>query len=262
LSPSERQRDLYEKKIPISACPTPIPESVLGALSQPIIHHRTPEFQKIFLDVKKGLQRVFQTENDVLLLAATGSGAMEAAVCNLFRSGDQVITVNAGKFGERWTQLAKTYGLNPFEIRVELGQTLDPKDLQKAVQDNPKAKAILFQASETSTGVKLPTQEICRIAKKSGMLSVCDAITACGVFDLPTDEWEINVLITGSQKALMIPPGLSMISLDAKAWTAVENSNLPKFYFDLLKERRSQIKGQTAWTPAISLIQGSKKASG
>jgi len=239
--------------------PTPIPESVLAVFSQPIIHHRTPAFQALFEEVRTGLKKIFQTKNDVLLLSSTGTGGMEATISNLFKRGDKVITVNGGKFGERWTQLAKTYGLMPIEIKVELGQALDPKKLQEVVDAHSDAKAVLFQASETSTGARMPTQEICKIvqnAKPAGMLSVCDAITACGVFNLPMDEWGIDVMITGSQKAMMIPPGLAMVSFSQKAWALSESSDLPKFYFNLAKERKSQSKNQTAWTPAISLIQG------
>jgi len=236
--------------------PTPIPESVVSVFASPIIHHRTPAFQSLFEDVKNNLKYLFQTKQDVILLAATGTGAMDAAVSNLFKKGDQVITLNAGKFGERWTKLAKAYGLNPIEIQVEWGEAIEPKQLEEVVRANPNARGILFQASETSTGVRLPTEEICKIAKAANMVSICDAITACGVFDLPMDAWGIDVLITGSQKALMIPPGLSFIALSDKAWAMTETSDLPKFYFDLTKERKALAKNQTAWTPAISLIQG------
>ena len=240
--------------------PTPIPESVVSVFAQPIIHHRTQVFEKLFEEVKAGLKYVFNTQQDVLTLAATGTGAMEAAVSNLFSKGDKVITVNAGKFGDRWTKLAKNYGLSPQEIFIERGQTLKLPDLETKIRENPDAKAILFQASETSTGVQLPTQAITELAKKAGMLTVCDAITACGVFPLPMDAWGIDVMITGSQKALMIPPGLAFIALSAKAWAANETSNLPKFYFNLKKERDAQAKNQSAWTPATSLIQGLREA--
>ena len=236
--------------------PTPIPDSVLRSLSQPIIHHRTPIFQKLFGEVREGLQYLFQTKQEVLLLTATGTGAMDATISNLFKKNDVVITLNAGKFGQRWTEIAKAYGLNPVEIKVAPGDAVEPKQVEEAIQAHPHAKAILFQASETSTGVQLPTQEICALAKKAKMLSVCDAITACGVFQLPMDDWEIDVLITGSQKAMMLPPGLSMIAFSQKAWAMSESSDLPKFYFNLAKERKAQSTLQTAWTPAISLIQG------
>ena len=236
--------------------PTPIPESVMSALNRPILHHRTPAFQSIFENVRQGLKSLYQTKQEVIILTTTGTGAMEAAITNLFSHGDTVITINGGKFGERWTKLARTFGLHPIEIQLPSGQSLDPQDLSHVIQEHPHAKAILFQASETSTGVSMPTQEICKRAQAAGMLSVCDAITACGVFDLPMDDWGIDVLITGSQKALMIPPGLAMIGLSEKAWGAQQKSNLPKFYFDLARERKNQIKNQTAWTPAITLIVG------
>jgi aspartate aminotransferase-like enzyme len=236
--------------------PTPIPESVSAIFSKPIIHHRTPAFQTIFEDVRQGLKYLYQTKQDVIILTATGTGAMDASVSNLFNKGDKVITLNAGKFGARWTKIAKAYELNAVELTVEAGETFEAKQVETAIQANPDAKAILFQASETSTGVVLPTQEICKLARAAGMLSVCDAITACGVFDLPMDDWGIDVLITGSQKALMIPPGLAMIALSDRAWAANEASKLPRFYFDLARERKSLTKNQTAWTPAISLIQG------
>lgn len=236
--------------------PTAIPESVVSVFARPIIHHRTPEFEKLFEEVKNGLKTLFQTKQDVLMLAATGTGAMDAAVSNLFRKGEKVITVNGGKFGDRWTKISKAYGLAPVEIKLANGDAVEPQDLEAVVRANPDAKAILFQASETSTGVRMPTQEICQIAQSAGMLSICDAITACGVFDLPMDKWGIDVLITGSQKAMMIPPGLAFIALSDKAWAKSESCDLPHFYFNLAKERNSLGKNQSAWTPAISLIQG------
>lgn len=236
--------------------PTPIPESVAATFVRPIIHHRTPGFQGILDDVRAGLKYVFQTRQDVLLLSSSGTGAMEAALTNLFSRGDEVITINGGKFGERWSKIAKAHGVNSIEVKVPYGEALDPKQFEEQLKRHPLAKAVLFQASETSTGIRMPTQEICKIAKAAGILSVCDAITACGVFDLPMDEWGIDVLITGSQKALMIPPGLSMLALSDKAWASVEKSDIPKFYFDLSRERKSAAKSTTAWTPPISLIQG------
>lgn len=240
--------------------PTPIPESVLSVLAQPIIHHRTPVFETLFQEVQTGLKYLFQTSQEVILLASTGTGAMDAVVSNLFSKGDAVIVLNAGKFGERWTKIARAYGLETFEHKVSAGSTIQPEEVRKLVKSHPHAKAILFQACETSTGVELPTHPICEIAAQAGMLAVCDAITACGVIELPMDAWGIDVLLTGSQKALMLPPGLSMIALSAKAWTATETASLPHFYFDLKKERKLVSKNQTAWTPAISLIMGLKES--
>ena len=236
--------------------PTQIPESVLSIFARPIIHHRTPAFQALFEECLKGLKTLYQTRQDVLILNCSGTGAMEASVSNLFRRGDKVITINGGKFGERWTKIATVYGLKPVEIKLIPGEAIEPRQLEETIRAHSDARAILFQASETSTGVKMPTQEICRLAKGAGMLSICDAITACGVFELPMDAWGIDVVITGSQKALMLPPGLAMIALSDPAWTMCESSDLPRFYFDLLRERKGLAKNQTAWTPAISLIQG------
>ncbi len=236
--------------------PTPIPESVTTRLASPLIHHRTSGFQTLFADVREGLKYLYQTQQEVLTLACTGTGAMDAAVSNLFCKGDKVITINGGKFGERWTQIATVYGLHPIEITLERGTSVKPQQIEEAFQKNTGVKAVLFQASETSTGATMPTEEICRVAQKHGALSVCDAITACGVFDLPMDRWGIDVMITGSQKALMIPPGLAFIALSPKAWSAVEKSDLPRFYFNLKKELKAQLKNQTAWTPGTSLIQG------
>ena len=240
--------------------PTQIPESVRAVFSQQIIHHRTPAFIALFQEVQNELRYLFQTKQDVLILTATGTGAMDAAISNIFRRGDKVIYCNAGKFGARWGKIAKAYGLHGVEIKVELGNAVSAAVVESIANANPDAKAILFQASETSTGVRLPTQEIAAIASKRNMLSVCDAITACGVFDLKMDEWGIDVLITGSQKALMIPPGLAMISLSDRAWKVAESSDLPHFYFDLKKERAGLKDNQTAWTPAISLVQGLRES--
>lgn len=236
--------------------PTPVPERVAAVLGQPIPHHRTPGFEKTFAEVREGLKWIFQTKSEVILLTATGTGGMDAAVSNVFRRGEKVITVNGGKFGERWTKIAKVYGLEVAELKVANGEAVEPAALSKFCDANPDAKAILFQASETSTGARMPVQEIATIAKKRGMLSVCDAITALGVMNIETDAWGLDVVITGSQKAMMIPPGLAFIALSDAAWKKTESSDLPKFYFDLAKERKAHLANQTAWTPAISLVLG------
>lgn len=241
--------------------PTPVPERILANFAKPIVHHRTPQFKAILEEVQKGLQYLYQTKQDVLLLSASGTGAMDATVTNLFSPGDTVIVLNAGKFGGRWTKISRTYGLNCIEVKVPPGASVSASQVEQALHTNPQAKAVLFQASETSTGVSLPTQEICTLVKKfPHCLSIVDAITALGVMPLPMDDWGIDVLITGSQKALMLPPGLSCIALSDKAWRHSLESKIPKFYFDLAKERDSQRKGQTAWTPPVSLIDGLREA--
>ncbi len=187
---------------------------------------------------------------------------MEASVAGLFSPGDSVIVVNGGKFGERWTKISKTYGLSVEEILLERGKSVGLQELENRILANPNVKAVLFQASETSTGALMPVKGIVDLCKRHGMLSVCDGITAVGILNLPMDEWGIDVLITGSQKALMLPPGLSFLAMSDRAWKAVEASRSPKYYFDLLRERKMQEKQQTAWTPGISLIHGGVESLG
>jgi aspartate aminotransferase-like enzyme len=245
------------KRYLLTPGPTQVPESVLALSAKQVIHHRTPQFVQVMENVRAGLKYLFQTKQDILLLACSGTGAMDATVTNLFRKGDKIITINGGKFGDRWTKIAKAYGLNPVELKLEPGVPATPKQVEELLDKNPDARGVLFQASETSTGTVMPTKEICQLVKaRKDCISVCDAITALGVFDLPMDDWNIDVLITGSQKALMLPPGMACISLSEKAWSFNESSDIPRFYFDLAKERKGIAKGQTAWTPAISLVVG------
>jgi aspartate aminotransferase-like enzyme len=257
---SAMQKSPMKKTYLLTPGPTVLPESVVTAFAQPVLHHRTPAFELLFKEVLDGMKEIFQTSQDMLCLCATGTGAMEASITNIFKRGDKVITVNAGKFGARWTSLAKAYGLEPVEIKTDVGCTLEIKKLEEALKANPGAKAVLFQAHETSTGVLLPVREIAALCQKSNVLSVCDAITGVGAFNIPMDEWGLDVLIVGSQKALMIPPGLAFLALSDKAWAATETSDLPHFYFDLKKERKAHAKNQTAWTPAVSLLQGLKES--
>ncbi|NDF15060.1 alanine--glyoxylate aminotransferase family protein [bacterium] len=242
--------------------PTAIPESVLSKFSEPVVHHRTSLFEAEFKILQEHLGWLFQTKNEVLTLTCTGTGAMEASVAGVFSPGDEVIVVNAGKFGERFSKIARVYGLGVREIVVERGRAIDPVLLERCLQEFEGIKAVLFQASETSTGALMPVREIAALCKKYGVLSVCDGITAVGIFDLPMDSWGLDVLITGSQKALMLPPGLAFIALSDAAWVEASSSRSPKFYFDLVRERKMQQKQQTAWTPGISLIQGGVKALG
>lgn len=242
----------------LSPGPTAVPESVLLKMAEPMIHHRTPQFSAIFADVKKDLKYLFQTEQEVLILASSGTGAMESAITNLFSKGDKVIFVNGGKFGERWGQISKTYGLEPIEIKVEWGKAVDVSQVKGLLDKDPNIKGVLVQASETSTTVAHPVRELAELTRKRDTLLVVDGITAVGVSNLPMDEIGIDVLISGSQKAFMLPPGLAFIALSEKAWKFADRSDLPKYYFDLKKENKNQIAGKdtTAYTPAVSLICG------
>ncbi len=236
--------------------PTPVPPEASLAMAQPILHHRTGEFEQIFAEVREGLKYVFQTERDVIIFASSGTGAMEAAVCNLLSPGDKAVCVRGGKFGERWAEICEAFGIESVNIDVEWGDAVRVEDVERAIDENPGVKAVFWQASETSTGVKHPTKELAELCRSKGVLSVVDGITAIGVFDVKTDQWDIDVVVSGSQKAFMLPPGLAFICLSDRAWEAAESSRCPKYYFDLRKERKSQAKNQTAYTPAVSLVVG------
>lgn len=235
--------------------PTPIPDEVQRAMAATMIHHRTPEFSKVFSEARESLKRLFATQNDVLILASSGTGAMEAAVANLFSPGEKVLVVNGGKFGERWVKISQAFGLEPVQLKVEWGKAVNVDLVEKHLKVYPEIRGILVQASETSTTALHPVREIAALTR-DGPLLVVDGITAVGVLPVPLDAWGIDVLVTGSQKALMLPPGLGFIALSDRAWKQTEAAKLPRFYFDLRLERRSQRKATTAFTPAVSLVFG------
>ena len=249
------------KKQLFSPGPTPVPERVLLAMAGPVMHHRDPGYEVLFQEVREGLKYVFQTKQEVLVLASSGTGAMEAAVCNTLAAGDEALVVRGGKFGERWGEICEAYGVNVTPLDVTWGQAVDPGLIKKALDAKPTIKAVLVQASETSTGVMHPIKEIADIVKgRAGTILIVDAISALGVSDLPMDQWGIDVLVSGSQKAFMLPPGLAFIALSAKAWGFAEKSNLPKFYFNLKEELAVAQKNQSQFTPAISLVVGLREA--
>ena len=243
------------KQYLLSPGPTPIPNEVALAMAETMIHHRTPQFNKIFDEARKGLQELFGTKNDVLMLASSGTGAMEASVANLFSPGDKVLVINGGKFGERWLNISNAFGLDPIELKVEWGQAVKVGEVEKKLKANPDIQAVMIQASETSTTVLHPIKEIAKLTQ-NGPLFLVDGVTAVGVVPLPLDEWGLDVLVTGSQKALMLPPGLGFIALSDRAWDKTKKAKLPRFYFDLNLERKNQQKGSGAFTPAVSLIFG------
>jgi len=240
--------------------PTPVPPDVLAAMALPIIHHRTPQFSAVLAEVQDGLRELFGTSGDVLILAASGTGAMEGSVTNLLSPGDEVIVVNGGKFGERWTKICGAYGVTAHEIKVEWGRAVRPEEVAAALDAHPAARALYMQASETSTCVLHPVPAVAELTRKRDTLLVVDGITAVGVVDLPMDKLGIDVLVTGSQKALMLPPGLAFVALSERAWAQTTRARLPRFYFDFAREKRSVKERTTAWTPAISLIQGLRVA--
>ena len=243
--------------------PTPVPPQVLEAMARPLVHHRTKDFEALFAEVRAGLSWLHQDKGDVIILAASGTGGMEAAVANLLSPGDGALVVEGGKFGERWTEICKAYGMAADVLRVEPGYSLRLDELESRL-DPARHKAVFVQASETSTGAKHDVRALGGLLKRKapGTLLVVDAITALGVYDLRPAEWGIDAVVGGSQKALMLPPGLATIWLSERAWAAAAKSRSPRYYFDLRIERKVQAKNTTAWTPAISLIVGLKVALG
>lgn len=242
--------------------PTAVPAEVLLRIAAPTIHHRTPQFEQIVAGVREQLKQVFQTAGDVLVLAASGTGAMEASITNTLSPGDAVLCVNGGKFGERWMKMARTYGLDVEELAVEWGRAVDPEAIRAALDRKPSTRAVLVQASETSTTVLHPVERIAGITRDRDVLLMVDGITAVGVTDVPMDRWGIDVLVSGSQKAFMLPPGLAFIALSDRAWAAAEKAKLPRFYFDLRRERTNLHQNTTAYTPAINLVYGLAQALG
>jgi len=240
--------------------PVQIPERVLKVLGEPIIHHRTPEFKEIFLYTRELFKRLVDSPSEnFVYFASSGTGAMEATVVNFFRPGDKVVVINAGKFGERWAQISRTYGLEVVELKYEWGKSVDLQQLEETLNKHPDAKGVLFQISETSTGAYHDYKSIGRLCKDRDLLVVADAITALGVYNIKPEEEGIDVLVGGSQKALMLPPGLAVLWFSEKAASRL-NGEIPKYYFDVAKEAKKQREGTTAYTPAVSLIIGLRES--
>lgn len=234
--------------------PTPLPPQVTEAMCRPIIHHRTPQFQAILKEATDGLKYVFQTKGDVFILASSGTGAMEAAVINLLSPGDTAIAIQGGKFGERWTEICRSYGINAEVIDVEWGKAVDPSEIERRLKNNPGIKAVFATLCETSTGVVNDIAAIGKVVKDTGAALAVDAISGLGAIDLQSDAWSCDVVVSGSQKGLMLPPGLSFISVSPKAWKLIEASKSPKYYYDLKKAKKAIDKTDTPFTPAITLI--------
>ncbi|MEE9538099.1 MAG: alanine--glyoxylate aminotransferase family protein [candidate division NC10 bacterium] len=236
--------------------PTPVPPDAVLAMARPIPHHRAPEFEALLAEVREGLKHLFQTTEEVLLFAATGTGGMEAAVANTLSPGDTALVIRGGKFGERWGEICQAYGITFTPIDVPYGKAIDPALVAAALEKDPKISVVFSTHSETSTGVLHDIHAIAQVVRKTPTLLVVDAITSLGVVDLAMDAWGVDVVVTGSQKALMLPPGLTLVGVSRKAWEVVERSRLPKYYFDFLAERKNLSKNQSHFTPAISLVLG------
>ncbi len=250
-----------QKRYLLAPGPTAIPPEVLLKMAEPIIHHRNPMFEEVLEEVRQNLKYLFGTKNEVLIFASSGTGAMEGAVTNMLSPGDKAICVRSGKFGERWANICKAYGVETVNIDLPWGDDLDPALIEKALKENSGVKAVYMQATETSTGVRFPVKEIAAIVKNyPETILVVDGITGVGVFELPMDEWGIDILVGGSQKALMLPPGLAFAGVSDKAWEFNKKSKIPRFYFNWQKELANLMKNQTNFTPAISLIIGLRES--
>ncbi len=251
---------MFKKYYLLSPGPTPLPEEVLSVASEPIIHHRTPEFSAIFMEVSEGLKQLFGTNQDVFILTSSGTGAMETAVVNTLSPGDKVITINGGKFGERWGKICRAYGVEVKEIVLEWGEDFTKEQLAAELKANPEVKAVFATLSETSSGAIYDIQGFGEVVAATDAILVVDGISGLGATPCPMDEWQIDVMVTGSQKSLMIPPGLAYIAFSPKAWKLVEKAKMPRFYFDAKAAKKNLEKQTTPWTPAVSLIIQQKKA--
>jgi serine---pyruvate transaminase len=235
--------------------PTPVPSEVLLAMAQPIIHHRTPAYEAIFAEVRAGLKRLAQTRQEVIPFASSGTGAMEAAVVNTLSAGDTVAIVRAGKFADRWAELARAYRLKAIDIPAPFGETVPADRVADALRAG-RVKAVLTQHSETSTGVLHDVRAYAEVTRGTDTMLIVDAVSSLGIADLAMDAWGIDVMVSGSQKGLMLPPGLGFCALSDKAWEHAKTSTLPKYYFNITEEAKSVRKNEAHYTPAVSIIVG------
>ncbi len=241
--------------------PTMVPPEVALAEAQPMIHHRTPQFSQIFYEMSENLKYLFQTKTgDVFTLMSSGTGAMEACVANVLSKGNKALVVISGKFGERWAELCKCFGIETITIDVENGKAVNPADIEAALKKTPGINVVFTTQCETSTGVVHDIKSISPIVKKHGALLVVDAITGIGVHPLLMDEWNIDVAITGSQKGCMMPPGLAFVCVNSSAWSVIEKTDLPRYYWDFRKMRKELKDKTTPFTPAVSLVMAMKTA--
>ena len=234
--------------------PTPLLPQALHAMMGSDIHHRTEDFRNLYRAVLADLKEVFGTSNDVLALVASGTGAMEASVTNLFSPGDRVVVCSAGKFGERWVEITKAYSLDVVLLESQYGDTVSPQRVADALKSNPNTRGVFVQASETSTGAAHDVRSMGEIIKKTPAIFIIDGITGLGTMPLNIDGWGLDVVIGGSQKAFMIPPGMAFMSVSPKAWAFAETARLPHYYFNLKREKKSAANGEAIWTPATALL--------
>jgi serine---pyruvate transaminase len=245
---------MAQKRYLFTPGPTPVPPQVLAALAEPVLHHRAPDFREVYARVLQRLKEVHRTESEVLLFTCSGTGAFESAILNLCSPGERVLAVSAGSFGERWASMARTYGCELEELRYEWGETPTPEDLREKLGRIEPVSLVFLVHSETSTGVVSDIQALAPVAKDAGALVVVDAVSSLGAVPLEQDEWGLDVVVSGAQKALMTPPGLATASVSRAAWEQVARATLPSFYLDWDRTRKAQEKLDSPFTPAVSLI--------
>ncbi len=243
-----------KKKWLFTPGPTPIPSEALLAMAQPIDYHRSEDTVTLIKDILTKLKHVFQTENDVLFLTASGTGGMEGAVANLLSRGDKVIVIRSGKFGERWADICTAFGIQVIPIDVTWGNAVEPQTVETLLTENPDVKAVFATLCETSTGVLHDIEALARLTRTRPTLLIVDAVSGLGADDLQMDNWGVDVIVSCAQKGLMTPPGLAVVALNQRAWNAVERSDLPKYYFDFRKAYTSGLEGSVPYTPAVTLL--------
>jgi len=243
-----------KKQYLLTPGPTPVPPEALLSMARPIIHHRTRQFKNILKEAIEGLKYVMQTENDVFIFTSSGTGAMESAVSNVLSPGDKALVVKGGKFGERWEKIAQSYGIEVIPIDCEWGKSVDPTTIEAKLKQDKDIRAVYTTLCETSTGVVNDIETIGKIVSKTRAVLIVDAISGLGAVEFKTDGWGVDIAIAGSQKGLMIPPGLAFVSITKKAWKLVEEAKSPCYYFSYKAAKKSADKTDTPWTPAVSLV--------
>ncbi len=243
-----------KKQCLLTPGPTPVPPEALLSMARPIIHHRTRQFKNILKEAIEGLKYVMQTENDVFIFTSSGTGAMESAVSNVLSPGDKALVVKGGKFGERWEKIAQSYGIEVIPIDCEWGKSVDPATIEAKLKQDKDIRAVYTTLCETSTGVVNDIETIGKIVSKTRAVLIVDAISGLGAVEFKTDGWGVDIAIAGSQKGLMIPPGLAFVSITKKAWKLVEEAKSPCYYFSYKAAKKSADKTDTPWTPAVSLV--------
>jgi serine---pyruvate transaminase len=253
---------MAEKRYLLTPGPTPVPPEVLAALAEPVVHHRSRDYRDLYERCLARLREVYRTQNDVLVFTTSGTGAFESAVANLTTPGDRQLVLSAGNFGERWAGMAQAFGADLVHVKLEWGETPEPEDLRSALGDAGDVRVVYLTHSETSTGVVCDVQGLAAVAKEAGALVVVDAVSSLGAVPVETDAWELDVVVSGSQKALMCPPGLAFVSVSEAALEAASRATSPRYVFDWERTRKAQAKLDAPFTPAVSIVRALDVALG